>query len=111
MFTGIVQTLAPVSQVELDQGLARLGIELGSLTSGLELGASVAVNGTCLTVTRTDGDTAFFEALAIDSDNYESTPGQTARSRVATLSSLSRQHVAKAMAGGADSALGGSDEV
>jgi riboflavin synthase len=55
MFTGIVQDQCRVHDVvELD-GMRRLVVELGPLSEGLELGASVANNGTCLTVTAVDG--------------------------------------------------------
>ncbi len=51
MFTGIVQGYCPVVRIEEAVNLRRLAISLGDLASGAELGASVAVNGTCLTVT------------------------------------------------------------
>lgn len=54
MFTGIVQQLAEVVSVEREGELMRLALALGERAEGLELGASVAVNGTCLTVTRCD---------------------------------------------------------
>ena len=47
MFTGIVQEIGSV--VSLREG--KLTIEGGAVLDGLELGASVAVNGVCLTVT------------------------------------------------------------
>jgi len=51
MFTGIVQGYCPVVRVEDEANLRRLAIRLGDLAAGVETGASVAVNGTCLTVT------------------------------------------------------------
>lgn len=51
MFTGIVQGYCPIVRVEKETNLSRIAIELGDLADGVELGASVAVNGTCLTVT------------------------------------------------------------
>ena len=53
MFTGIVQSLVAVTGVEEERDLSRIELDLGELAQGIELGASVAVNGTCLTVTRT----------------------------------------------------------
>lgn len=51
MFTGIVQFLALVKITELDSdGIAHLEVDLGNQSKQLDLGASVAVNGTCLTV-------------------------------------------------------------
>ncbi len=56
MFTGIVQGLCPIQRVTEAANLRRLAIDLGELAEGVELGASVAVNGTCLTVTGTEGN-------------------------------------------------------
>jgi len=65
MFTGIVQELAPVLRMSFEPGLARL--ELGLSTArrqGLEEGASVAVNGTCLTVSGFAADAVSFDVIA-----------------------------------------------
>ena len=53
MFTGIVQGLVRVERVDSEVDLTRIELAMGDLAKGIELGASVAVNGTCLTVTRT----------------------------------------------------------
>ena len=50
MFTGIVQALVSVRAIDHGDDLSRLTLELGELGEGLQLGASVAVNGTCLTL-------------------------------------------------------------
>jgi riboflavin synthase len=64
MFTGIVQGLAKVKSVEKLEGLTRYSIELPSeLTSGLQLGASVSVDGVCQTVIRTQGAEVWFDAI------------------------------------------------
>lgn len=63
MFTGIVQGLCPVRRVDDEPGLKRLTIELNELAQGLELGASVAVNGTCLTVTGVTEGAADFDVI------------------------------------------------
>ena len=47
MFTGIVQDLVSIVSVESESNLIRIAVDLGELTENLELGASVAVNGTC----------------------------------------------------------------
>ena len=52
MFTGIVQSLVAVKSIDVERDLSRIELDLGALAHGIELGASVAVNGTCLTVTR-----------------------------------------------------------
>ena len=58
MFTGIVQGLVTVIGVESLVDLTRIELAMGDLADGIELGASVAVNGTCLTVTRTSDNGA-----------------------------------------------------
>lgn len=63
MFTGIVQGLRPINAVEDQAGLRRLTVDLGPLADSLEPGASVAVNGACLTVTRVDDDGAVFDVI------------------------------------------------
>lgn len=72
MFTGIVQLLAPVIRADRTEHALRFGVSLGSehaLTSGLTQGASIAINGTCLTVvgwaTEPSGDThVYFDVMA-----------------------------------------------
>lgn len=63
MFTGIVQGLRPVHAVEDEPGLRRLVLDLAGHVDGLAEGASVAVNGTCLTVTAVDGDRVRFDVI------------------------------------------------
>lgn len=63
MFTGIVQALAPVVSAEVESGVLRLGVKLGNLTGGLQIGASVAVNGVCLTVTGFSSDVVNFDVI------------------------------------------------
>ncbi len=63
MFTGIVQKLARVEAVQPEGTLVRLALALEDLAEGLQLGASVAVNGTCLTVTSV-GNTVSFDVIA-----------------------------------------------
>jgi len=53
MFTGIVQAVGEVAQVDVLGGDTRLHIDTKTLSlTGLQLGDSVAVNGVCLTVIR-----------------------------------------------------------
>tara|TARA_Y100001933_G_scaffold122837_1_gene122624 strand:- start:1522 stop:2142 length:621 start_codon:yes stop_codon:yes gene_type:complete len=64
VFTGIVQGLCEVGAVDDEPGLRRLELRLGGeLTDGLETGASVAVNGVCLTVTAVEGGDARFDVI------------------------------------------------
>ena len=64
MFTGIVQGYCPVLRVEKETNLRRFAIQLEGLADGVELGASVAVNGTCLTVTgQEEGGVLTFDVI------------------------------------------------
>lgn len=63
MFTGIVQDLVCVQSVDHKSDISRLGIDLGEHTEKLQLGASVAVNGTCLTVTGVQQGTVCFDVI------------------------------------------------
>ena len=63
MFTGIVQDLVTIQSFNDVGDLVQLSLDMGDMTSNLELGASVAVNGTCLTVTRVDQGTAYFDVI------------------------------------------------
>ena len=65
MFTGIVQAMLPVTSLETKPGLITLGVPmLPTLGENLQIGASVAVDGVCLTVSRMEGELAFFDAMA-----------------------------------------------
>lgn len=64
MFTGIVQGIAFVEEVTTATGLSTFAIRLpDNSAEGVCIGASVAINGTCLTVTRQAGNTVFFDAM------------------------------------------------
>ncbi len=64
MFTGIVQGTAKVVQINKKERFQTHVIELdGALIEGLEIGASVAHNGCCLTVTNIDGNRVSFDLM------------------------------------------------
>lgn len=63
MFTGIIETTGTVRSIEARGDLTRLGIEAASIASEVAIGDSVAVNGTCLTVTGTQGSVVHFDAI------------------------------------------------
>ncbi len=63
MFTGIVETVGVVEEVEPADGLTRLVIDASPISEDLEVGDSVAVNGGCLTVTANRGGRLSFEAV------------------------------------------------
>ena len=59
MFTGIVQAVATVSVLVDKPGLRSFTLEFpAGFCDGLEIGASVSVDGVCLTVTELVGDRA-----------------------------------------------------
>ena len=64
MFTGIVQGTAEIVSIE-DKGLFRTHVARlpADLLPGLALGASVAHNGCCLTVTEINGDLVSFDLI------------------------------------------------
>lgn len=64
MFTGIIQALRPVSQVHRYGEILQIGISFPpSLSEGLELGASVSVNGVCLTVASFENGNPVFDLI------------------------------------------------
>jgi len=65
MFTGIVQGMATVVAVEEKNQFRTHKVRLpAALLPGLQIGASVAHNGCCLTVTRIDGNVVAFDLMA-----------------------------------------------
>lgn len=64
MFTGIVQAACVVRRVDERPGLRSFGIALTpALARDLAIGASVAIDGVCLTVTGQQGDVALFDVM------------------------------------------------
>ncbi|MCH9837996.1 riboflavin synthase, partial [bacterium] len=64
MFTGIVQGLCEVVGIDDRNGVRRLRVRLGERANDLEVGASVANNGVCLTAAAIDGDVVAFDVIA-----------------------------------------------
>ena len=62
MFTGIVQGTGAVASIEKGEAVWTFAIDLPN-TTGLERGASVAINGVCLTATEMDGARVFFDVI------------------------------------------------
>lgn len=64
MFTGIVQAACPVQALEDLPGLRRLTLTMPQLLlQDLQIGASVSVDGVCLTVTALHPDAASFDVI------------------------------------------------
>ncbi|MDX1692568.1 MAG: riboflavin synthase subunit alpha [Ketobacteraceae bacterium] len=65
MFTGIVQGLATVEAIEKKPGLHRVSLRLPTgLEKDIVTGASIAVNGVCMTVTGQHQAVVHFDAMA-----------------------------------------------
>ncbi len=65
MFTGIVQGIGIVTQIVARQNARSLIIQLPDhLCNNVAIGASVAINGTCLTVTQQQGHFLHFDVIA-----------------------------------------------
>ena len=62
MFTGLVEGLGKVLDVELDEGGARIEVSTG-LAEELRPGDSVAVSGVCLTAIHAEDDTFLVDAI------------------------------------------------
>lgn len=71
MFTGIIEELGTIRGVSLAKDGGELQIAATTVLGGTKLGDSIAVNGTCLTVTKLekDGFTAFVMAESLRRTN------------------------------------------
>ena len=64
MFTGLIQHIGTVTRLAPAPGdCMRIGVDIGPLAEGCKLGASIAVDGCCLTVVDFSGTTASFDAV------------------------------------------------
>ena len=63
MFTGIVEHIGRIGEVEKQSDLTRFRIDLGPIGNGVKLGDSVAVAGACLTVAAIEEGLFAFEAI------------------------------------------------
>ena len=64
MFTGIVQNLVPVVSVSHHTDISKLTLDLTGTSQNLQTGASVAVNGVCLTVVNWQGNHVNFDVIS-----------------------------------------------
>lgn len=63
MFTGIVKGLGTISAIEHRDDFLDLTVDVGSVLSSTEIGASVAIDGVCLTVVSIDGSKWKFSVM------------------------------------------------
>lgn len=64
MFTGIVESMGTVLSATEVAGGKRLRLDIGSVANDATPGASIAVNGVCLTVAHVSGQTCEFDVVA-----------------------------------------------
>lgn len=72
MFTGIIETIGEIKNIQQEGSNAHLWIQ-SSLTNELKIDQSVAHNGVCLTVVEIEGDT--YRVTAIDETLQKTTLG------------------------------------
>tara|TARA_B100000902_G_scaffold84539_1_gene89014 strand:+ start:450 stop:1070 length:621 start_codon:yes stop_codon:yes gene_type:complete len=63
MFTGIVAGTAPIVQIEDKDVIRSLTVDLEEYADNLEIGASVALDGVCMTVVSIDDNLVKFDAI------------------------------------------------
>ena len=66
MFTGIIEGQGIVTKLDIktkNRSAVKMGIYLGSLSKGLQIGDSVAINGVCLTATHISKKQTEFEMI------------------------------------------------
>lgn len=84
MFTGIVQSVGSIVELLPKGGDVALRVEVGALPpERLALGASVAVNGVCLTITSCDNAVAGRDGAVVGFDVSRETLGATVLGRLA----------------------------
>ena len=64
MFSGIVQSLGTIVSIDEASEIVTLEVQASKdFTKGLKVGDSVAVDGVCLTLTKSESDRMFFDAV------------------------------------------------
>jgi len=66
VFTGIIEGQGIVKKFDIktkNRSAAKMGIDLGNLAKGLQIGDSVAINGVCLTATHISKNQTEFEMI------------------------------------------------
>lgn len=63
MFAGIIESIGRIAGVDLGSGAKRLRVGVGSMASECALGASVAIDGVCLTVVASRGVELAFDVV------------------------------------------------
>ncbi len=64
MFTGIVSGTAPILRIAEGEGIRKITVDLVDFLDGLETGASVSLDGVCMTVVSMDSGEVTFDAIS-----------------------------------------------
>lgn len=65
MFTGIITAAFPIIKIHDHDGIRSISVQMDAAhCAGLQIGASVAINGICLSVTKLEGNLVSFDAIA-----------------------------------------------
>jgi riboflavin synthase len=64
VFTGIVTGTAPILRIDEGEGIRKITVDLGDFLDGLETGASVSLDGICMTVVSIDSGLVTFDAIS-----------------------------------------------
>ena len=63
MFTGIVAGTAPIVEIGGDESVRTFSVDLNGFESDLDIGASVSLDGVCMTVVNSDNGIVSFDAI------------------------------------------------
>ena len=63
MFTGIVAGTAPIVEIGGDESVRTFSVDLNGFDSDLDIGASVSLDGVCMTVVNSDNGIVSFDAI------------------------------------------------
>ncbi|MES2463349.1 MAG: riboflavin synthase, partial [Armatimonadota bacterium] len=63
MFTGIIETVGKIANIERQGESVRLTIAAGKIAEDVQIGDSVCINGVCLTATSTQAPQMTFDAV------------------------------------------------
>ena len=64
MFTGIVAGTAPIVEIGGDDSVRTFSVDLNGFDNDLERGASVSLDGVCMTVVNLDNGIVSFDAIS-----------------------------------------------
>ena len=64
MFSGIVSGTAPILRIAEGEGIRKITVDLVDFSDGLETGASVSLDGVCMTVVSMDSGEVTFDAIS-----------------------------------------------